>query len=259
MDPDGPNAGWANFNVATGALGNKEAGTAATITPLGGGWYRCSITRGFNVAGNGFIIMITSLNDSPTVNPTYTGSGQTMFFWGAQVEGDSDPTSYIPTAAAATTRNMDVLTFDVPGNFVGVSANNSGTMAAEFYLPGTDAGRYQAQLQYSGGGSPLFIYNTKEQALLDSGGGGALTANKVALGTNKAASMWAGTTGINGAVVLNGGVVAIGLLNGMPYPSTGTMRIGTTSIDGQNLYGTIRQIRFYNTKLSNVQLQGLTL
>jgi hypothetical protein len=80
------------FNLATGTIGTVDSGATATITDVGNGWYRCTLTR----------TMSSSLADNFTIGAaiadntsSYTGNGGTaMFIWGAQLELGSSATTY---------------------------------------------------------------------------------------------------------------------------------------------------------------------
>jgi len=102
---------YANFDLANGALGTVSANFTASITSVGNGWYRCLVnvtptgagTAGFFVAG------ITSLTDGRV--PSYLGTGETVYIWGAQFELGAFPTSYIQTYASSVTRAADNVNF----------------------------------------------------------------------------------------------------------------------------------------------------
>jgi hypothetical protein len=87
------------FNLATGVVGTTVGGTA-TITNVGDGWYRCSIT-GTRVASNNNFILLASAD---TVT-TYLGNGTSgVFIWGAQLEPvtyQTTPSPYVATTASA--------------------------------------------------------------------------------------------------------------------------------------------------------------
>ena len=94
---------WANFNLATGQLGQKAAGVITQrIEALPDGWYRCSITA--NTGGTSSSGLIISLDVGDTTWPTpYVGGSGNLYVWGAQFEFGSQPTAYIPTTTASVT------------------------------------------------------------------------------------------------------------------------------------------------------------
>lgn len=96
----------AYFNIQTGTIGSKGAGTtSATITPLGNGWYRCSVTGNSSAVYEYPISIYPSTANGGVI---YTGDGASgLYVWGAQVEQGSFPSSYIPTTSAAVTRAAD--------------------------------------------------------------------------------------------------------------------------------------------------------
>ena len=93
----GVNAVASTFNLSNGAISGSISNTF--IENVGNDWYRIGGTYISNGSTNIFYIYPSS---------GYSNAG-TMFFWGAQVEQGSYPTSYIKTTSGTVTRQKDFI------------------------------------------------------------------------------------------------------------------------------------------------------
>lgn len=112
--------GEATFNLTNQTYTIFNA-ISASITNVGNGWYRCTLT--VNITATTLIYLSSA-----------DVSTKTVFAWGAQLELGSYATSYIPTTSASVTRNADVI------NKTGISSligQTEGTLFVDFYHDGS--------------------------------------------------------------------------------------------------------------------------
>jgi len=88
---------YANFDLQNGVVGTY-ANCTPSITNIGNGWYRCSITQTSVVSGTSYLY-ITTTNNNPLSSdrPTYAGAGNSFYIWGAQLVQGSNPLPYLRT------------------------------------------------------------------------------------------------------------------------------------------------------------------
>jgi hypothetical protein len=138
-------SGGAYFNISTGVVGTVLAGATASITAVGDGWYRCSVTRTATVssAGNTGIGLASADNTN-----TYTGDGVSgAIIWGAQLELGSTANTYIPTTTTAVYGTPTL-------SFSGVSSIGLLSTGALYLQPaGTGALQAQATTSTTAGGN----------------------------------------------------------------------------------------------------------
>lgn len=88
----------AYFNLSTGAVGTLVGSATASITPVGNGWYRCSITSTPTAGAQNYSAYVANADASYI----YTGNGTSgIYIWGAQLSNSAslDPYVYNPGAA----------------------------------------------------------------------------------------------------------------------------------------------------------------
>ena len=103
----GDGGDYANFNISNGTLGNSTSGFIDTsITSVGNGWYRCSVTYSFG--SNSFVGIALIRSDVSSRYETYQGDNISgTYIQDAQVELGLAASPYIPTTT--TTAQAGVL------------------------------------------------------------------------------------------------------------------------------------------------------
>lgn len=102
--------------------------TSATITPVGNGWCRLSITG--KVGLDNSTMQLSILIDNG-ISHVYTGDDYSgVYLWGAQLEVGAFPTSYIKTEASQVTRAADSASM-TGANFSSWYRQDEGTLFAE--------------------------------------------------------------------------------------------------------------------------------
>jgi hypothetical protein len=127
----------AYFNAATGAIASGPTangtftGASATISAVGNGWYRVTLTGTTSTETSVNVRMLVYQNGTGTA----TGNGFSgIFIWGAQLEAGAFATSYIPTTTTALTRNADAASM-TGTNFSDWFNASEGTLYSEASRP----------------------------------------------------------------------------------------------------------------------------
>jgi phage-related protein len=89
-------------------IGNRVSNINPSITPVGNGWYRLSVTGANNSTGNTTAIMDFRNQGDDSIGFGVGNENGTSYIWGAQLEVGTTATSYIPTTSAQVTRAADI-------------------------------------------------------------------------------------------------------------------------------------------------------
>lgn len=208
------NWGWLNpvdggnhytyFDLANGVVGTIGSGVAfASITPVGGGWYRCSARLASTSGGSSY----TAFGPCDADASTSCSTSKSVLLWGPQTEQNTALSSYIPTTSATVTRTADAISITVP----------SGAATLRFIFDdNTD------QFVSVSSGAYTIPTNLNRARILnvaanDTGGGGTtqhLAAGATAVSTGTAelagpvtvAARWNPSDASGNAVITNGGL-----------------------------------------------------
>lgn len=235
-----------------------------SITPVGNGWYRISVTNIATSSGASFsFILWPTINAAGAVyEVSASDDGKALFeTFGMQTEAGSFPTSYIPTSGSAVTRAADVaslavsefgynqdqgtVVIDYDAKYNSSYSASSYTRIAE--LQSDSNNRMTLYLGHDGSAAALYIRTSSSNQ------GSPATTNAAQVGLDKVAFSVASNSA---NICLNGGTV--GVSTSVTVPSVTSLLIGDSNAAGY-LNGHIKSVQYYPLRLSNAQLQALTV
>jgi hypothetical protein len=227
--------------------------TNPRITPYPGGWYRCEVTMTMTAALYGIgIAGYPSVTNPDAFGASYNADGTSgVFATAVQAELGSVASSYIPTGASTGTRATDLCVM-TGTNFSSWFNSSEGTFTIIFetiYAGNTTLSSYPLAFDSSGSKRILYL-PTGLETVASYDGTTIVTPSGDATGAVvNVASAYSAT---DRAVVLNGGTVATGTIDA-GYTTATSLGIGASFP-----FITIKQIKYYPTRLTNAQMQGLT-
>jgi hypothetical protein len=252
---DFTNDARAFFDVANGVVGTVTRGTAS-ITHVGNGWYRCSLTMSQMTSSLSTGLTFQAITAIANGTQSYQGNGTSgVYIWGAQLEAGAFATSYIPTEAVAVTRNADVATM-TGTNFSDWYNASEGTfvfqgsvMALVFgaRLLGVSDGTNTNRME--------FLNNTAEGKLRFFSSGGVASDTLNAMTPNVLFGGVGAYKLNNYAFALNGGAIVSDTL--ATVPTVNQLRIGYATSAG-SLNGHMNKIMYFPQRLTNAEVQSFS-
>ena len=233
------------FNLSNGTISSTASGTTATITSVGNGWYRCTVT-GTTTSGATQVILHIASNGTD-----YTTA---IKVWGAQLEAASFATSYIATTSASATRTADLAYMD-GANFSSWYRPNDSTVFVDFATKGSPVNGvfaindgtvnnivcdYRAAQGYG-----IVKYNPNS-VTLDIGTSNDGVRTRIAVGAKPA----------NYAATKNAGTISSSTF--AVSPPANKLWIGNIDSGGWPLNGTIYKLAYYPLRVTDAQMQALT-
>lgn len=245
----------ARFDLAAGTVSNvanvgNATGATATITSVGGGIYRCTLTGQANTSGT-VLRPVIYLGFA-----AYLGDGVSgAYIWGAQVEAGAFATSYIPTAGATVTRTADSLTTSGASfsDWWGALANTI-LVHADSAASGTRV-IWQADDGTANNRVTIWLNGTSARATVVTGG---VTQADLTLGTVAALTPFRIALAIAGndiAASLDGAAVQTDAVATLPVVDRCRYGADTT---GNELSGHIWSAGFMPRRATNANLQALS-
>ena len=239
--------------------GGASAPTNVSVVTYPNGWYKISFTAALAETSALAIVGLTNASG----NTSFTGdtSGKHSF-WGLQYEAGSFPTSYIPTSGSTVTRARDYA--KITGtNFSDFYNKDEGTLFVNYkldksnylYSPvGVDMVKFEAD--GNSGGHSIRIVSSVSTPQLDAHGVDDSAVQFDLVGINLSDGLK--DYFVAQAFALND--VAVSFNGAAPQTDTSVtvvewdkLHIGTTPRRAH-----YKSVKYYNKRLPNAQLQGLT-
>ena len=253
--------------VITGYCYSSGSSPTGTITSVGNGWYRCTVTYVTTTGGaSSQVQILTNRTGTFTTNPYsytgYTGNGFAgIFAWGAQLEALAFPTSYIPTVASQVTRSADSASM-TGTNFSSWFNIGQGTLYAEIQKPSNVLSPQQGILSINDGTSgnmvSFILPSNNFETYIRSA---ATTSADILIGitflANTPYKVCASFATNAFSSVINAGTISTDTSGAMPV-GVNKLDIGYYTAGSNYLNGTIKKLAYYPIALTSAQLQALT-
>lgn len=249
-----------NINLSDGTVGNGNYGSAVSVTSVGNGWYRVSVTdtaTATSASGRFLVALLTSNVAARLTDVTGNGTDG-VFIYGGQLEAGAFVTSYIPTVASQVTRAADVAVM-TGTNFSSWYNAIEGTLYGQAdwmglsnndYFFAINNGTSSNLIAIGVSSTPLTRFIVSDGGVTQASVNGPTPVANVAFkiaGAYQANSFAAATNGTLGTVDTSGTV-----------PSVNQVSLTSSSGTTNQFNGHIRQIAYYPRRLANSELQAIT-
>ena len=235
------------FNIKNGTVVSAASGNTLLVDDYGNGWYRLIATK-------------TASSTSTSAWILYGNENAEIQYssWGVQVEQGSYATSYIPTSGSAVTRVAEVCN---NGANEQVINSTEGVLYAEMSaLVGADNYR---QITLSNGSTSNYVLigfrndtgNIYYQIVVNSVIQASFISSQSSINTfSKVAVKWK----VNDFAIWVNGIELSNDASGSTFSPNILNVLNFNIIGVNNFYGNVKDVRVYNTALTDQELQALT-
>lgn len=98
---------WANFDLNNGVVGSIGTSTTATITNVGSGWYRCTMTGTTIAVGSSLTFVLQLVSSATAVRAQSNTLATSVFIWGAQLVEGTSARDYLRTETRLNIPRLD--------------------------------------------------------------------------------------------------------------------------------------------------------
>ena len=243
------------FDIVNGTI-ETEIGSDITnksIINYGNGWFRVSMSVNSTAA--------SYLRIYPASSGSSSSGTNSLFVYGAQLEQGSYATSYIPTSGGVVTRNQDSCEQTVPSGIIG---QTEGTVYFETEINGLQGGDMRFQLSDGSTNNWIFISSgeatgigVKCRAYINNGNVNQFNAYSEYLSAGKHKYALAYKQN-DIALYVDGVQVALDTSATIPSCNEITLAGSTPTSTNSSHFLKYDDLKLYNTRLSNAELQALT-
>ena len=251
----GFSSNFCNFDLSDGTIGSNNGLVDSNITSFSNGWYRCDITA-LSSGTSANLELILAESKSSSRYTTYQGNGtSSIYIYGAQFEAGSYSTSLINTQGSAVTRLADVC--NNSGNDQVINSTE-GVLYLEMSALGNDGTfRYISLINDASNFVQIYYKDDSNRisAIVKSSGSTQFFANhNLSDATNfiKVAIKYKQN---DFALWVDGVEVATDTSGNTPSDLS---ELDFDFLGGNKFSGNVRDVKVYNTALTDSELQALT-
>ena len=238
-------------------LDNGTCQTGGVIEKYGNDWYRLSVSK--NVTGDADKSGYFYLYSPQTLGSTTSINENKLYVWGAQVEDSGYPTSYIPTSGSAVTRSAETAN----GSGDAATFNDSeGVLMAEISVLADDLNIEGISISDGSSSNRVVIFKWSNSSnivkvRITSGGFNYVNENITVSDITDVMKIAVKYKQNDFSIFING-FELFTETNGSTPINLNTLGFNSDGLGGAPFYGNTKQIQYYDSALTDSELEQLT-